>query len=529
MSGNFIAKDLNPCDFEFDGSFRSSTGMLPLCWTIAAVDPSSGAGTIRDSGVMMDFGCQPVAVVTALTAQSCDGFDGVSPADTDIFSRTLAICHSDAPPAAIKIGLIPNRACLEAIIDTLGQLVLEGIKPPVVYDPVLRCSLGADMSELSGRDIAESGLMPLCDVITPNEPELLLLAGMPNASKISSEAKELAAEKLIAKGASNVLVTGGHRLDGRQETIVDELYGASGRRSFGSSFIDCRNKHGTGCALSSAIAALLAKGHNIPDAITAAIAYVTAGIDRGIPCGRMGGTLAFALGKSWLIPKNMPIIETPWTPNCEVDESCSGFPGEINCCGIYPVVADLETVKQLADAGVRLMQLRIKDPEYPRLREDIREAADYCRRRGVSLYIDDHWQLAIESGAYGVHLGQEDLLEADVAAIKDAGLRLGVSTHGFEELAKALMLRPSYIALGHIFPTPTKTMKSKPQGLSNLANYVRACRGIPTVAIGGIDDRNLLAVKSTGVDAAAVVRAVTQAPEPARAARDLDSMWRGRL
>ncbi|WP_268581597.1 thiamine phosphate synthase, partial [Escherichia coli] len=95
------------------------------------------------------------------------------------------------------------------------------------------------------------------------------------------------------------------------------------------------------------------------------------------------------------------------------------------------------------------------------------------------------WRLAIKHGAYGVHLGQEDLDTTDLAAIHRAGLRLGVSTHDDAELARALAVKPSYIALGHIFPTQTKDMPSAPQGLAELKRHIAGLADYPTVAIGG--------------------------------------------
>ncbi len=131
------------------------------------------------------------------------------------------------------------------------------------------------------------------------------------------------------------------------------------------------------------------------------------------------------------------------------------------------------------------------------------------------MFINDHWQLALEAGAYGVHLGQEDLHKADLAALAAAGVRLGLSTHGYYEILKALHFRPSYIALGAVFPTTTKVMPTAPQGLARLARYVRLLDGVvPLVAIGGIDQQVLPQVLATGVGCAAVVRAVTEAADP---------------
>lgn len=129
--------------------------------------------------------------------------------------------------------------------------------------------------------------------------------------------------------------------------------------------------------------------------------------------------------------------------------------------------------------------------------------------------------MAIKYQAYGVHLGQEDLLTADLNAIQQAGLRLGVSTHNREEIELVLPLRPSYIALGHIFPTQSKIMPSAPQGIANLAAQVKDLGDIPTVAIGGITASHFADVLATGVGSIAVISAVTQAEDWQSAVKNL--------
>ena len=124
----------------------------------------------------------------------------------------------------------------------------------------------------------------------------------------------------------------------------------------------------------------------------------------------------------------------------------------------------MEWIARLLEAGVTTIQLRIKDLPDEQVEEDIAAAIALGRRYQARLFINDYWRLAIKHGAYGVHLGQEDLDTTDLAAIHRAGLRLGVSTHDDAELARALAVKPSYIALGHIFPTQTKDMPSAPQG-----------------------------------------------------------------
>ncbi|WP_407026823.1 thiamine phosphate synthase [Cronobacter sakazakii] len=181
--------------------------------------------------------------------------------------------------------------------------------------------------------------------------------------------------------------------------------------------------------------------------------------------------------------------------------------------GLYPVVDSVEWVTRLLDAGVRTLQLRIKDKTDAEVETDIAAAIALGQRYHARLFINDYWRLAIKHQAYGVHLGQEDLQTADLNAIRNAGLRLGVSTHDDMEIDVALAVRPSYIALGHVFPTQTKQMPSAPQGLAQLAAHVKRLGDYPTVAIGGISLERAPAVLETGVGSIAVVSAITQAPD----------------
>lgn len=181
--------------------------------------------------------------------------------------------------------------------------------------------------------------------------------------------------------------------------------------------------------------------------------------------------------------------------------------------GLYPVVDSVEWVTRLLDAGVRTLQLRIKDKTDAEVETDIAAAITLGQRYHARLFINDYWRLAIKHQAYGVHLGQEDLQTADLDAIRNAGLRLGVSTHDDMEIDVALAVRPSYIALGHVFPTQTKQMPSAPQGLAQLAAHVKRLGDYPTVAIGGISLERAPAVLETGVGSIAVVSAITQVPD----------------
>lgn len=189
------------------------------------------------------------------------------------------------------------------------------------------------------------------------------------------------------------------------------------------------------------------------------------------------------------------------------------FPATVPRLGLYPVVDSVEWIERLLSAGVRTIQLRIKDRSSIDVEPAIVAAVALSKKYAARLFINDYWQLAIDHQAYGVHLGQEDLDVADLQAIQQAGLRLGISTHDDAELERALALRPSYIALGHIFPTQTKEMPSAPQGINELQRHLARLGEIPTVAIGGISLARAPEVLATGVGSIAVVSAITQAAD----------------
>jgi len=197
------------------------------------------------------------------------------------------------------------------------------------------------------------------------------------------------------------------------------------------------------------------------------------------------------------------------------------FPPVPFCLGLYPVVDSVEWIARLLDAGVRTLQLRIKDKRDEEVEAEVMAAIALARRYNARLFINDYWRLAIKHQAYGVHLGQEDLATTDLTAIRQAGLRLGLSTHDDMEIDVALAARPSYIALGHVFPTQTKQMPSAPQGLATLTRHVARLGDYPTVAIGGISLARAPEVLATGVGSIAVVSAITQADDWQQATRQL--------
>ena len=189
--------------------------------------------------------------------------------------------------------------------------------------------------------------------------------------------------------------------------------------------------------------------------------------------------------------------------------------------GFYPVVPTAAWVERLLGWGVRTIQLRIKTADHTpaEISAQIIAAIEAGKAvPGAQVFINDHWQLALAANAYGVHLGQEDLDIADIETLRSADIRLGLSTHTPEELARAKAVQPSYLAIGPIYPTTLKVMPYEPVGLVRLAEWAKLAAPYPVVAIGGISLERLPGVLACGVDGVAVVSAVTLADDPRQAA-----------
>jgi hydroxymethylpyrimidine kinase/phosphomethylpyrimidine kinase/thiamine-phosphate diphosphorylase len=194
--------------------------------------------------------------------------------------------------------------------------------------------------------------------------------------------------------------------------------------------------------------------------------------------------------------------------------------------GVYPIVDSLELLQQMFDSGAKIIQLRLKRNIQTNLNTMVKNACKLSLNYPNSkLFINDHWELAIENDAYGVHLGQEDLLNADIKAISNSGLHLGLSTHSYWEVSRAYRYKPSYIACGPIYPTKIKKMPWKNQGIQNLKYWARVL-DIPTIGIGGINFDNLQKVKSTKCSGVSIINAIINSENPIQSFKILESSWK---
>lgn len=480
----------------------------PIVWTIAGSDSGGGAGIQADLHTMHALGVHGCSVISAITAQNSVAVKMVDPVLMQSFTAQIDALGVDLPPAAIKIGLLPTRLHVEVLARRLDTLSA----PFVVYDPVAIASTGTPMAEPNMLAAVREHLLPRLSLITPNGPELEALTGIPATSPALVRA---GAARLRELGVRAVLVKGGH-LGWSGDLCLDYYQDEDREFWLAAPRLATRHGHGTGCCYASAIAAVYALDYPIEDAITLARAYLQQGLAGAQGVGAGPGPIAH-LGwptdlarfpRAVLAGSELDRRFGLW-PESEARLPQGSFAPTEHRLGLYPVVDSVQWLERLLGEGVKTIQLRIKDLPEAEVMPAIRTAVALGRQYRARLFINDYWQLAIEAGAYGVHLGQEDMETADLAAIQAAGLRLGISTHGYFELMRARELAPSYIALGHIFPTNTKQMPSRPQGLVRLHHYRALMADWPTVAIGGIGEPRIAQVQESGVGSIALVSAIT--------------------
>lgn len=484
-----------------------------VVWSIAGSDNSAGAGVQADLKTIQSFSTpeQPLhlcTLVTAITAQHSSGVDSCMAVSVAMLHQQAMALLKDAKPTVIKIGLLVNKLQVLWLADFLQELRQQQADLLVIYDPVAISSSGSRMAEPDLYQAVIQHLLPQLDVLTPNLPELEALTQSPDTDQ--------AVELLLNTGVKAALVKGGHNFD--TQSCTDQLFISPQFRYRGypaySNQISLRSprqqhhfKHGTGCCFSSALAAALALGYTLEDAFVLAKSYINQGLSQPVVITNSSGTLGH-----WGFPAKPDYLPELITE--DLRPPAKAFVPLKAPLGLYVIVPSVAELQRALSAGVKTLQLRIKSTDQALLRQEIQQAIQLCQHPDIQLFINDHWQLALELGAYGVHLGQEDINSANLAALQQAGIRLGLSSHGFYKLLRAQQLKPSYLAIGAVFVTQTKEMGGKLQGLRKLARYPGLFPTTALVAIGGINESNARAVLATGIKHLAVVQGFAQAADP---------------
>lgn len=478
----------------------------PAILLIGGLDPQGCAGMTSDIQTVTMHQCHPVPLLTCLTEQTQTGMHNLGALDATQFMAQYDSCTADQSIQAIKIGLIPSLAIAQCIYTIVQQHTV-----PVILDPVLSATSGGVGVDAETQAFIANQLLPLITILTPNLDELHCLS----SQQVETVAQwPQAAKTLLAKGLQSCLVKGGHHTSDKAiDVYVDKQH----------EFYCYQTKltgsvRGTGCVLASSLACHLALGEDPREAVVLAKIYLSYGFRHATS---QGAYRVFYHHEQQMAFQDIPKL----CYQAALIEQTVAFPACPERLGIYPVVDNSQWVKKLIAEGVTTLQLRMKSLSQQQRHDEIKKALSYCDA-SVAFFVNDYWQQAIELGAYGVHLGQEDLDDASLAEIADAGLRLGVSTHAYWELARALAINPSYIALGPIYETTSKAMPFSPQGLERLKKWTALLDGhYPLVAIGGIDIERAKQVKATGVGSAAMISAITKATDYQHATQSLLTLW----
>lgn len=473
----------------------------PVVWSVAASDSGGGAGIQADLNTLHSHQCHGCTLITAITAQNSIQVEKISVLDASDLEAQWQVLAKDMLPKAIKIGMLSRSKNLSWLAQKLRELKNQQ-QFFCVWDPVLKASTGVTFTDqFRSQDI--DVLLSEVDLITPNLSEASALTGI----RIESHKDiELAAKTLIQRGANAVLIKGGHSVDDNPEQEYCQDYFLSAQTAFWLQNERQRqnNNHGTGCTLASAIAANLAHGKDLHQALILANSFIQQSLRLAVQQGAGAGPV-------WQWP---PQNNGADFPRLSLTPKVSKLIFEpARNPGIYAIVDSLQWGKDCIAAGVDTLQWRVKNPSEQAFQQ-LAELIDYCRQHDCPLYINDHWQMAIELKAYGVHLGQEDLqcetlLQQGLTRMAAQGMRLGISCHNEVEIARARHFNPSYLAFGPVFPARSKQVDHPCLGTAQLHEWVRRWQTqLPLTCIGGIDPHNLNEIMATGIQSVAVISAL---------------------
>ena len=522
----------------------------PVIWSVAGTDSGGGAGLSADTRTAAAMGVHLCPVVAAVTAQHSLGVSAVFPLDVAQIRSQMSALRQDLPPRVIKTGLLASAAAADALLAQRGEALL-------VVDPVLGATAGGMVGGMAGGvtggvtggaagtsfcddallDAYRHQLLPQATLVTPNRREAERLLGVASGQH---PVPELAA-MLRGLGAQAVCITGGDDASQTDGLAMDWLDSALATGWIAMPRIAPRegeplHHHGSGCTFATAAAAALARGFAVPDAVVLAKMLTWTALRDGHAAGAGSGPLR--PDRHFVDdPRALPVMgfddETSpdratlsrWRELLSTARRPAPF-----ARGLYAITDRAERIAALAVSGhFEHVQLRVKRGDGPTalsddaLRAAIREAVRDMAGRSSTLWINDHWQLALDEGARALHLGQEDWASMDAASREDLqqrrvrhGVRLGLSSHSLWELCRARGVAPDYIACGPLWATTTKDMPWLPQGLAQLRWWSRMA-GTPVVGIGGVlTDRQWRAGIAAGASAMCLVRAAEEMVEKGR-------------
>ncbi|EXB87371.1 Thiamine biosynthesis bifunctional protein ThiED [Morus notabilis] len=457
---------------------------VPHVLTVAGSDSGAGAGIQADLKACAARGVYCSTVITAVTAQNTVGVQGGNIVPEDFVAKQLRSVLSDMQVDVVKTGMLPSTGIVKVLRQSLAEFPVRGL----VVDPVMVSTSGDVLAGPSILTVFREELLPMADIVTPNLKEASALLGL----KLETVSHMRSAAKLLHDmGPRNVLVKGGDLPD--SSDAIDIFFDGDNIFELRSSRIKTRNSHGTGCTLASCIAAELAKGSSMLQAVKAAKCFVESalGYSRDIVIGngpqgpfdhllRLKRNIHHSSGKHGFDPSDLFLYAvTDSRMNKRWGRSIS------------------EAVKAAIEGGATIIQLREKDIETRDFLEAAKSCLEICRSRGVPLLINDRVDVALACDADGVHVGQSDMPARAARSLLGPEKIIGVSCKTPEQAEQAWINGANYIGCGGVYPTNTKATNLT-IGLDGLKAVCLASK-LPVVAIGGISASNAGSVMGINV------------------------------
>lgn len=491
------------------GGYTMATKRYISALTIAGSDPSGGAGIQADLKTFSALGVYGTSAVTAITVQNTVGVKYVHTLPPETVYDQIAAVMEDIRPDAVKTGMVNDAATLDAIIRAL-----ETYRPcHIVVDPVMVSTSGCSLMQSDALRMMKERLLPLADIVTPNLPEAFALAGF------NGKDTDKTAAAILGLGVKALLIKGGHTEGG---TKTDYLYldpesgknmAVSGIRhtELSSDTVNTVNTHGTGCTLSSAITAFLARGLGMEQAVRYAKQYITSALEAGadIAAGKGHGPVNHFFRNE----KRQQYLLTRLTDdimNASRVQFITHSTDRYSC---------FDSAMLALEGGCKWIQLRMKDTDESVLERVALQILPECRRRGAVFIIDDNVEVALRIRADGVHLGKNDMPVSEARRIAGDRLIIGGTANTAEDIYRLAEQGADYIGCGPFRFTTTKKNLAPVLGAEGYRKLTGLMRdkgiNLPIVAIGGITYDDIGTIMGTGVTGIALSGSILRSVNPA--------------
>lgn len=476
--------------------------------TIAGSDPSGGAGIQADLKTFSALGVYGATAITAVTVQNTQSVKYVHKLPPQVVYDQIVAVMEDVTVDAVKIGMVNDAETLDAIVRALTAYRSKFL----VVDPVMVSTSGCALMQPDALAIMKERLLPMADLVTPNLPEAWTLAG-------TDTSVDDAAQAILRLGVKALLIKGGHA-EGNTKTDYLYIYKGEGvkRVEFTAETIDTPNTHGTGCTLSSAIAALLACGNGLEDAVRQAKEYLTEALKAGagVHVGRGHGPVCHFYADRVMRLCGYKVVRYDLKTLKPKDlETASRLQFITHFTDKYSYY---DSAMMALEGGCRWIQLRMKDACEDEIERVARLILPECRRMGAVFVIDDHVELALRVGADGVHLGKNDMPVDEARRLAGDGFIIGGTANTFEDVQRLAAQGADYIGCGPFRFTMTKKNLAPMLGLEGykrILSQMKECGiGLPLVAIGGITSDDIPQLMAAGVSGIALSGSVLRAEQP---------------